>query len=182
MIDTIASIYGLNQLIQEPTDILNLSSFCLNLIFTSQPNLVKESGIHSSLQSICHYQIAFAKFNLSIYCPPTYKRTVCNYKRANTEIIRRFIDQFECLKSLSDVNVNEKFYFLTKKLLTIIQYFISHETIILWRGDLPWINKEIKTLMAEKKFTFNLYCSSNKNMSPLEKCKALQNQLNTSIE
>ena len=32
-IDTIASSYGLNQLIQEPTQILNLSS-CIDLIFT----------------------------------------------------------------------------------------------------------------------------------------------------
>ena len=46
-IDTITSSYGLNQLIQEPTHILNLSSSCTELIFTSQPSLVMESGIHS---------------------------------------------------------------------------------------------------------------------------------------
>ena len=44
---TITSSYGLNQLIQEPTHILNLSSSCTELIFTSQPSLVMESGIHS---------------------------------------------------------------------------------------------------------------------------------------
>ena len=30
----------------------------------SQPNMVIESGIHSSLHSSCHHQIVFAKFNL----------------------------------------------------------------------------------------------------------------------
>ena len=54
-IDTIASSYGLNQLIQEPTHILNSSSSCIDLIFTSQPNLVMESGIHSSLHSNCYH-------------------------------------------------------------------------------------------------------------------------------
>ena len=34
-IDTIASSYGLNQLIQEPTHILNSSSSCIDRIFTS---------------------------------------------------------------------------------------------------------------------------------------------------
>ena len=33
-IDTIASSYGLNQFIQEPTHILNLSSFCIDLFAT----------------------------------------------------------------------------------------------------------------------------------------------------
>ena len=55
-VDAITSSYGLNQLIQEPTRILNSSSSCIDLIFTSQPNLVTESGIHSSLHSNCHHQ------------------------------------------------------------------------------------------------------------------------------
>ena len=38
-IDTIVNSYGLNQLIQEPTHILNSPSSYIDLIFTSQPNL-----------------------------------------------------------------------------------------------------------------------------------------------
>ena len=41
-IDTITSSCGLNQLIQEPTHILNLSSSCIDLIFTSQPILLMQ--------------------------------------------------------------------------------------------------------------------------------------------
>ena len=108
-IDTIASGNGLNQLIQEPTHILNSSSSCIDLIFTLQPNLVMESGIHSSLHSNCHHQIVFAKFNLSIFYPPPYERTVWYYERANTELIRRAIDQFDWLRALSNLNVDEKF-------------------------------------------------------------------------
>ena len=63
-IDTIANSYGLNQLIQEPTHILNSSSSCIDLIFTSQPNLVMESGIHSSLHSNCHHMIRLSLLNL----------------------------------------------------------------------------------------------------------------------
>ena len=55
LIDAVTSYYGLHQLTQEPTHILNLSSSCIDLIFTSQPNLVMESGVHSSLHPNCHH-------------------------------------------------------------------------------------------------------------------------------
>ena len=181
-VDTIANSYGLNQLIQEPTHILNSSSSCIDLIFTSQPNLVMESGIHSSLHSNCHHQIVFAKFNLSIFYPPPYERTVWYYERANTELIRRAIDQFDWVRALSNVNVDEKVYFFTKTLLNIIQNFIPHETITCDDRDPPWINKEIKKLMLEKNLAFKSYCYSNKSMFFFEKFKAFQHQLNMSIE
>ena len=114
----------MNQLIQEPTHILNSSSSCIDLIFNSQPNLVMESGIHSSLHSNCHHRIVIAKFNLPIFYPSPYERTVCYYQRANTELIRRAIDQFDWLRALSNVNVDEKVYFFSKKLLNISQKFL----------------------------------------------------------
>ena len=48
-IDNITSQVGLKQLIQEPTHILSNSYSCIYLVFTSQPNLVMESGVHSLL-------------------------------------------------------------------------------------------------------------------------------------
>ena len=141
-----------------------------------------ESGIHSSLHSNCYHQIVFAKFNLSIFYPPPYERTVWSYERANTEFIRRAIDQFDWLRALSNVSFDEKVYFFTKTLLNIIQNFIPHETIICDDRDPPWINKEIKKLMTEKNLAFKSYCCSNKNMFLLEKFKALQYQLHISIE
>ena len=140
-----------------------------------------ESGIHSSLHSNCQHQIVFAKYNLSIFYPPPYKRTVWYCERATNELIRRDIDQFDWLRALSNVNVDEKVYFFTKTLLNIIQNFIPPGTIICDDRE-PWINKEIKKLMVEKNVVFKPYCCSNKSMFLLEKYKALQYQLNISIE
>ena len=181
-IDTIASSYDLNQLIQELTHILNSSTSCIDLIFTSQPNLVMESGIHSSLHSNCHHQIAFAKFNFSIFYPPPYERTVWYYERANTELMRRALDQFDRLRALSNVNVDEKVYFFTETLLNIILNFIPHETIICDDRDPPWINKEIKKLMTEKNLVFKSYCCSKRNMFLFKKFKDCQYQLHISIK
>ena len=114
-----------------------------------------ESGIHSSLYSNCFHEIVFTKFNLSIFYPPPYERTAWYYERANTEFIRRAIDQFDWLRALSNVNVDEKVYFFTKTQLNIIQNFIPQETITYDDRDPPWINKVIKKLMIKKNLDQN---------------------------
>ena len=86
--------FGLQQIIREPTHISNTSSSCIDLIFTSQPNFITDSGVHSSLHSNCHHQIVFAKFNLHIVYPPPYLCEIWHYREANTRIIRRAIKEF----------------------------------------------------------------------------------------
>ena len=61
-IDFLTSQFGLSQIIKEPTHILENSSSCIDLILTTQPNMVLESGVHHSLHHNCHHQIIFAKF------------------------------------------------------------------------------------------------------------------------
>ena len=66
-IENISSQCGLYQVINEPTNILENSSSCIDLIFTSQPNLITESGVHPSLHPNYHRQVIYAKFNLKFY-------------------------------------------------------------------------------------------------------------------
>ena len=46
VLENITSHFGLQQIIKEPTHILDNSSSCIDLIFTSQPNLITESGVY----------------------------------------------------------------------------------------------------------------------------------------
>ena len=57
-------IKQLTKIINQPNHILNK-----DLLLTSQPNLVIESGVYSSLHSNCHHHIIYARFNLKIYYP-----------------------------------------------------------------------------------------------------------------
>ena len=111
MIDAVTSNYGLRQLIQEPTSILNSSSSYIDLIFTSQPNLVMES---------------------------------------DPKLIRRAFNEFDWIRALSNVTVDEKVCYFTKTLLNIIHNFIPNEIIVCGDRDPPWINNEIKKLINEK--------------------------------
>ena len=93
-IDILTSTFGFHQIINEATHILNNSS-CIDLIFTSQPNLVTESGVHSSLHANYHHQITYVKFNLNVIYPPSYKREVWHYKLANSECIQLGIANYD---------------------------------------------------------------------------------------
>ena len=78
-LDILTCSHGLHQLINEPIHLLDSRSSCIDLIFTSQPNFVMESGVQPSLHPYCHHQLVFAKFDLSVYYPPPYERTVWYY-------------------------------------------------------------------------------------------------------
>ena len=61
------------QLFYDPAHILEKLSSCIDLIFTSQPNIVVNSCAHSSLHAKCQHQNVFAKFDLNIYDQPPYE-------------------------------------------------------------------------------------------------------------
>ena len=54
-LEFLTSVYGFHQLISQPTHLLPQTSSCIGLIFTDQPNLIVDSGVHPSLHSICHH-------------------------------------------------------------------------------------------------------------------------------
>ena len=75
-LDISTSQQELTQPLKEPTHISNNYRSCINLIFTSQSNLVADFGLHPTLHENSHHQIIFGKFDLKIFYPPPNQRTV----------------------------------------------------------------------------------------------------------
>ena len=89
IIDTLTPTSGYHQLISLPTHMTNTSSSCIDLIFTSNPNLITEFGIEKSLYAdSCHNSIVFGKVNLNVSLPPPYTREIWDYNKANKKISR----------------------------------------------------------------------------------------------
>ena len=65
-IGILTSTFGFHKIINEATHILNNSFSCMDLILTSQSNLVTESRVRFSLHVNCHQQITYVKFNLNV--------------------------------------------------------------------------------------------------------------------
>ena len=97
----ILKVHGLNQLslltdnikINEPIHIF-LSSFCIHLILTKQPNMITGNGVHPSLHQNCYYRIIIAKVNKEILYPRPYNRLVCDYRNAYIEVIKLAKESF----------------------------------------------------------------------------------------
>ena len=83
----------------------------IGLIFTSQPNLVIESGVHSLLHENCHHQIILAKFNWKVLYPPPYEQEIWHFNKENFDHIRKAIFNFQWE---NEMNANEMVYFLHK--------------------------------------------------------------------
>ena len=179
-IDGITSTFGLQQIINEPTHIIGDSSSCIDLIFISQPNLVMESGVHSSLHPNCHHLITYAKFNLKIYYPPPYEREIWHYEKANVDHIRRSINEFSWERCFANISENNKVHMFNKTTKKIMSNYIPHETIICDDRDPPWINKDIKKLILDKNHAYKSYICNDKSF--FNQFQFLQTRLNSLIE
>ena len=163
----------LQQIINEPTHISNTSSSCIDLIFTSQPNLITDSGVHSSLYPNCHHQIVFAKLNLHIVYPPPYLREIWHYREAKTGLIRQAIKEFNRERAFSNISINEKVDIFNRTILNILSNFIPHEIIVCDDKDPPWFDNRIKILIQEKNATYKIY-RHNKDNPDLIYCLQFQ--------
>ena len=86
---SLTSSNGFSQLINEPTHIQTGSSSCTDLIFTNQPNLSVNSGVHASLHPNCHHQIIHSSLNLNISYPHHIKDLYGIIKRLIQKIFKK---------------------------------------------------------------------------------------------
>ena len=180
-LESLTSQCGFKQVISDSTHILESSSSCIDLIFTSQPNLVNNSGVHSSLHPNCHHQIIHSKFNFKIFYPPPYERVVWHYQDANNDLIHRSISQFNWERVFSNKGVNKQISIFNETILNIMTNFIPHETKIFNDREPPGINNKVKTMIQEKNKIYKLYLKNKSNMLAT-KLETLQNLICETLE
>ena len=123
----LTSLYGMKQVLTEPTYILENSSSCLDFICSNQPNLITDSGVHPTLHSKCYHQIICSKLKLKIEYPPTCTRNIWDYNRSETDLINRPIESFDWSELFSGNNIHEQIELFNKTLLNIFHNFISKQ-------------------------------------------------------
>ena len=76
-INIITRAAGHSQLINQPIHITKDSLFCIDLIFTSKPNLINSSGVEMSLFEKCHHNIVYRKIDFKIpNCTTLHERSL----------------------------------------------------------------------------------------------------------
>ena len=156
-IQLVTSNFGLSQIITETTHILENSRPCIDLLFTSQPNMVMESGVHASLHPQCYHQLIFAKFDLKVFHPSPFERTVWQFSQVNSDHIKRAVNLFDWQSALIDLDVNEQVSVFNDTMANIMPSFVPSEIIICDDRDPPWMNRHIKILFFIKSISLNVY-------------------------
>ena len=112
------------------------------------PNIIMDSGVHSTLHEKCHHQIIYSKLNLKIWYPPPYIRKIwdCNLRHS----VNRSVEIFDWSYFFSGKNVHEKVELFNKTFFN----FIPTKIILFDDKDRPWMNDEIKKIMKRKNWLF----------------------------
>ena len=83
-LDNITTTSGYNQMIHKPTYYINESSPCIDIIFSSNVNLMKNCGVEQSFSEKCHHNIFYGTLNFNIPLPPPYFREIWDYPKIDT--------------------------------------------------------------------------------------------------
>ena len=148
----------MKQLISAPALILQHFLSCIDLTFVNQPNLVIDSGNHSSWHQNCHHQVIFCKLNLKIEYIPLYACEVWDYAKAQTDLINCEVDQFDWFNLFLDKkNINELVILINGIILNIFHNFIPNKIILCYDRDPLCMNDRIKYLTKKKKKLYFKY-------------------------
>ena len=149
---SLTSLNGFSQLIHEPTHIQANSSSCIDLIFTDQPKLSVNSGVHTSLHQNCHHQIVYFRFNLDIYYPPPYQRLIWDYKKADTKVIRKALDLVNWERLFDNKDINSQVTVLNETVLNVFRNYVPNKYITIDDKDPVWMNDIIIKIKTKNLF------------------------------
>ena len=178
---SLTSSNGFTQLIHEPTHIQANSSSCIDLVFTDQPNLSVNSGVHASLHPNCHHQIPHSNFNLNIYYPPPYQRLIWDYKKADANIIRKALDSVNWERLFDGKNINAQVISLNETILSVFRIYVPNKYITIDDKDPVWMNEIIKSKIKTKNLLFKQYIQNGRFESDLVFLQALITEINELI-
>ena len=159
---SLTSLNGFCQLIHEPTHIQANSSSCIDLIFTDQPKLSVNSGVHTSLHQKCHHHIVYSRFNLDIYYPPPYQRLIWDYKKADTKVIRKGLDLVNWERLFDNKDINSQVTVLNETILNVFHNYVPNKYITIDDKDPVWMNDIIKSKIKTKNLFFKKYIQNGR--------------------
>ena len=181
-IDNVASSFALSQIISGPTHILPNSTSCIDLIFTNHPDLIINSGIHSSIHPNCHHQIIHAEIDFKVFFPPPYQRKIWHYNRADYEGLRNCVNNFDWERAFSNNHIEKQVEIFNHTIQNIVSNFIPNELITINDKDYPWISPNIKNKISYKNVLFSKYIKNGRSHFDWQKVEVARNDIINSIK
>ena len=127
----------MHQLISDPTHLLPNLSSCIDFIFTNQPNLVVDNGVHPSLHPNCYHQITFSRYKLTVEYPLPYESLVWDCNKANTESIKQALMQINWQNLFLNKDVHHQVRTLNGTVINVFSNFVPNKIVTFDDRDPP---------------------------------------------
>lgn len=180
ILNSIADIYGLQQLINDPTRCMEHSSTLIDLIFTNSPETVVCSGV--SRISISDHFLVYAFRKVSISQPTNCHTTIFyrRFKNFNPTTFRNDI----ALQSWEDIynyeNPNDKWDAWKMLFMKCVDKHAPLQTRRIRRRKFPWITPQLKERLHERDLSKIKAIRSN-NSNDWRNFKNLRDVVNNEI-
>ena len=150
------------------------SKSCIDLIFTDQPNLVIETGVHPSLHEQCHHQIVHRKLSASNIAVPPYTRRIWYYDKADFANVMKSIEMFCWQEHLDKIAcLNDQVKLLNEVLLNIYSNYIPNQVKTIRLRQAPWITQNVKKFLRKKNHAYKNFVRSGQPDDKLEGIKKM---------
>ena len=145
--NSLTSACGYNQLINKPTHITKESSSCIDIIFATSPNLIRETGVELSVFEKCHHNLIYDIIDFKVQ--PFYLREVRDYKNANVNHTQSAVSSIDWEFLFRGANVNLKIDVLNECLKNIFHNFIPNRIVKCNYRDPLWMTDIIKSKLKK---------------------------------
>ena len=134
----------------------------IDLIFTDQPGIVADSGVHPTL-----HEITNCKLNLKVEYPPPYESLIWDFKRADVNTVTTAINQVDWQLVFSNKNVQRQVNIFNKSIINIFSNFIPNKHLTFDDKNPPWMTEKLKEEIKWKDKVYRDYLKKWSNQSRL---------------
>ncbi len=170
----ISRLYGLNQLIEEPTRVTEHTSTAIDLIFVNNSHRFVSHGVQNFGAS--DHSVIFAIIKAGICKAPAEIREVRSFKRYNREHFCKDIAgiPWSVVESFDDINDAVSAW--NNLFIDVANRHAPLKRIRTKGGLKPWITSDIKELMAERDHALKIAKKSGQNWDNYRNLKNLTNR------
>jgi hypothetical protein len=141
------NLFNLNQIVDTPTRITDVSRSMIDLIFITDPLQCSSKGV---IEPFCsdHHAVYFTTsfMKLKGQC---YQRRVWDYENANYDLYRDILS--ECNWDLDNKNVDDQVNKITDNIIKAGENSIPNKIVNIRPYDQPWIHNEIRKAIRKRK-------------------------------
>ncbi|XP_045161011.1 uncharacterized protein LOC123525918 [Mercenaria mercenaria] len=151
-VSSICDQFSLTQLIDTPTHFTETSSSIIDLIFTSNKNLIHISGVGDLFlpQNVRYHCPVYGLLNLKKAKFPPFYRHVWIFDKGNYDRLRQITLTFDWA-SLKHEDIDKYTENIANKIIENAKICIPNRKVLIREGEPSWFTNEIRLLIRKRK-------------------------------